>query len=133
MEFESVLISAALALAVLPLLLVALASWKNAALAALLVFGVALPVVTLARHEYLSPTAIDPDVLDRPTVAPHDDYVSSSRCRSCHPAEYASWDHSYHQSMTQEAVEGAVVGNFDDVTLTTMHEVDSNQQGSIRQ
>jgi hypothetical protein len=117
MEFESVLISAALALAVLPLLMVALASWKNAALAALLVFGVALPVVTLARQEYLSPTAIDPDVIDRPTVAPHDDYVSSSRCRSCHPAEYASWDQSYHQSMTQEAVAGVVVGNFDDVTL----------------
>ena len=103
MEFESILIAAALTIAVFPLLHAALASFPRAAIAAALVFGVALPMVTFARQAYHSPSAIDPEVLDRPTIAPHDDYVSSSRCRSCHPSQYASWDHSYHQSMTQEA------------------------------
>ncbi len=118
MESEPILISAALALAMFPLLVIALTGVRRAAIATVLVFGVSLPVVTFARQAYLSPSAIDPAVLDRPTVAPHQDYVSSSRCRSCHPSEYASWDHSYHQSMTQEAVVGSVAGNFDDVTLT---------------
>ncbi len=118
MEFEPILISTALALAMFPLLVIGLTGAGRAAIATVLVFGVSLPVVTFARQAYLSPTAIDPAVLDRPTVAPHQDYVSSSRCRSCHPSEYASWDHSYHQSMTQEAVVGSVAGKFDDVTLT---------------
>ncbi len=30
-------------------------------------------------------------------------YATSASCRSCHPAEYQSWHHSYHRSMTQRA------------------------------
>jgi hypothetical protein len=35
-------------------------------------------------------------------------FASSSACRSCHPAEYASWHASYHRSMTQSASASAV-------------------------
>ena len=35
-------------------------------------------------------------------------FASSSACRSCHPAEYASWHASYHRSMTQSATTSAV-------------------------
>jgi predicted CXXCH cytochrome family protein len=31
------------------------------------------------------------------------DFVTSSACRSCHPAEYASWHASFHRTMTQLA------------------------------
>jgi predicted CXXCH cytochrome family protein len=36
-------------------------------------------------------------------VQTRDGYVSSSACRSCHPAEWQSWHQSYHRSMTQAA------------------------------
>jgi len=118
MNLETIAISAALALALFPLLRVALSTAPRAAVASAVAFGLSLPVVTIARQAYLAPSAIDPQVLDRPTVEPHDDYLTSTTCRSCHPSQYASWDHSYHQSMTQEAGADAVLGSFDDVVLT---------------
>jgi predicted CXXCH cytochrome family protein len=36
-------------------------------------------------------------------VAPHDGYVASGACRSCHPAQWQSWHQSYHRSMTEAA------------------------------
>src|SRR6185503_12558654 len=30
-------------------------------------------------------------------------YVRSDTCRSCHPAEYASWRQTFHRTMTQHA------------------------------
>ena len=44
-------------------------------------------------------------------------YVSSSKCRSCHPSEYSSWYHTYHRTMTLAALPESVVGNLDKVNL----------------
>jgi predicted CXXCH cytochrome family protein len=44
-------------------------------------------------------------------------YVSSDACRSCHPAEYASWHRSYHRTMTQIATPETVKAPFDGQTL----------------
>jgi hypothetical protein len=41
-------------------------------------------------------------------LQPHDGYVSSGACRSCHPAEWQSWHQSYHRSMTEAAGSGTV-------------------------
>jgi len=47
-----------------------------------------------------------------------DGFVGSGACRSCHPAQHASWRVSFHRTMTQRALPGNVVGDFDDVSLT---------------
>lgn len=49
---------------------------------------------------------------DRP-----DGYVSSDKCQSCHPDQYASWHQSYHRTMTQTASSQTVVGDFNNVRL----------------
>ena len=50
-------------------------------------------------------------------LEPEHGYVGSQSCRSCHPNEHASWDASYHQSMTQPATAESVLAPFDGVTL----------------
>ncbi|MCB9753736.1 MAG: hypothetical protein H6713_27660 [Myxococcales bacterium] len=36
-------------------------------------------------------------------------YAGSASCRSCHPAEHASWHASYHRTMTQRATPDALI------------------------
>lgn len=45
-------------------------------------------------------------------------YAGSKECRECHEKEYGSWHQSYHRSMTQLPVPGAVLGDFNGVVLT---------------
>ena len=52
-----------------------------------------------------------------PRQGREDDYVSSTKCQSCHPSEYESWHRSFHRTMTQFAHSESVVGNFNNVTL----------------
>ena len=40
-------------------------------------------------------------------------YVSSQACRTCHPAEYASWHSTYHRSMTQTPAPGNVLAEIE--------------------
>jgi len=72
-------------------------------------------VLTLALRERPVPEA---DVINRPIEVAADGYVSSSKCRACHPHEHATWHDSYHRTMTQKAHGQAVIGDFDDVTLS---------------
>ena len=37
-------------------------------------------------------------------------YSTSNGCRACHPHEHATWKHSYHSTMTQEATRSTVLG-----------------------
>ena len=55
------------------------------------------------------------EILPRPRT--EGGYVSSDKCQSCHPSQYASWHHSYHRTMTQVATPQSVVGDFEGVTL----------------
>ncbi len=55
--------------------------------------------------------------VDRPIERIEGEFVSSSKCRACHPREYATWYASYHRSMTQEARPENVVASFQDVDL----------------
>ncbi|HYP87338.1 MAG TPA: multiheme c-type cytochrome, partial [Polyangiaceae bacterium] len=43
-----------------------------------------------------------------PVAIGRDGFATSKACRSCHPAEYASWHQSYHRRMTQSATTEAV-------------------------
>lgn len=46
--------------------------------------------------------------------APH---ATSEQCRRCHPSHYESWARSFHRTMTQEASESAVLGDFAGATF----------------
>ncbi|MCK5942025.1 MAG: C cytochrome precursor, partial [Planctomycetes bacterium] len=72
-------------------------------------------VATFVMRERALPEA---EVAGRPIEVPKDGYVTSSKCRSCHPHEHDTWHDSYHRTMTQRAHAQAVIGDFDDVTLT---------------
>ena len=54
----------------------------------------------------------------RPMQVEEDGYVSSRRCKACHPSQYASWYGSYHRTMTQVATPDAVRADFDGVTVS---------------
>ncbi len=46
-----------------------------------------------------------------------DGYVSSQKCRACHPNEYATWHQTFHRTMTQFASFQSVRGDFENVHL----------------
>lgn len=48
-------------------------------------------------------------------LGPRGDYVGSGACRSCHPAEWQSWHHSYHRSMTEAATPASVRAPWEQV------------------
>jgi hypothetical protein len=45
-------------------------------------------------------------------------YVGSSSCRACHPHEHATWQQSYHRTMTQRTAPHTVLADWDGVVLT---------------
>lgn len=45
------------------------------------------------------------------------EYRQSPRCDKCHADHVASWNRTFHRTMTQEASPATVLGDFDDVTL----------------
>jgi predicted CXXCH cytochrome family protein len=44
-------------------------------------------------------------------------YTGSRSCVGCHPVHYRTWYTTFHRTMTQEATESAVLGDFNDTTL----------------
>jgi len=44
-------------------------------------------------------------------------YVGSSECRRCHENHWESWQRTFHRTMTQQASEGTVLGDFGDADL----------------
>lgn len=80
--------------------------------------GVGLFLYGTGSFPLVSPSPIDPGSAARmPAEVSGGDYVSSDTCRSCHPGEYASWQTSYHRSMTRVADRTSVEGDFDGVVL----------------
>jgi hypothetical protein len=48
----------------------------------------------------------------RPQEVSEDGYVSSKKCRACHPDQYASWAYSFHRRMTQPMTDETVTAPF---------------------
>ncbi|MCZ7687490.1 MAG: ammonia-forming cytochrome c nitrite reductase subunit c552 [Sandaracinaceae bacterium] len=44
-------------------------------------------------------------------------HAGSGECRRCHPSHYESWARTFHRTMTQEATDTAVLGDFDGASL----------------
>ncbi len=53
----------------------------------------------------------------RPLVADGNGYVGSASCRSCHPAQHASWRESFHATMTQVANRANMAARFEQLEL----------------
>ena len=54
----------------------------------------------------------EPQITGRPIRSAGDDFATSKTCKACHPHKYATWDASYHQSMTQVASPATILGRF---------------------
>ena len=76
-----------------------------------------LGLVTLAATFSLSLNQVWTEI-HAPRNLAEGTYAQSPQCVNCHPAEYASWYATYHRTMTQVANNTAVVGNFNNATLT---------------
>lgn len=68
--------------------------------------------------EHRDPVSIPAPVVDRPIEWNQRGYVGSDTCLSCHPHEHATWQASYHRSMTRIATPDTVIGDFNNVELT---------------
>ncbi len=55
-----------------------------------------------------------------PRVAKVPTYAGSEECKSCHEKQHVSWFQSYHRTMTQLPIPGAVQADFNNVTLTNL-------------
>ncbi len=53
----------------------------------------------------------------RPWIHREDRYVGSQQCRSCHPDQHASWEATFHRTMTQRPEGATVRGAFDGRTV----------------
>ncbi len=61
------------------------------------------------------PTRIDPS---GGLLARGGEYIGADACRACHPEQHASWDATFHSSMTQLPTRESVRGRFDGVAVT---------------
>ena len=77
-----------------------LLAWREGPRVYLVLLGLVLGTATVVAASR-PPRVDEADVQGRPARLPVDGYAGSSACRSCHPAEYASWRASYHRTMTQ--------------------------------
>ncbi|MCA9659610.1 MAG: hypothetical protein KC486_14800 [Myxococcales bacterium] len=107
MLFEALLLTLAVALAAIPLA----RARPGGPLVALVACCVALAWGLAVRHERPPPPNMPVEVRDG-------GYVSSDRCRACHPSEYASWHRTFHRTMTQRATPEAFAADFDGVEVT---------------
>ncbi|QDT09968.1 multiheme c-type cytochrome [Planctomycetes bacterium K23_9] len=68
----------------------------------------------------------------RPVERPTHGYVGSDVCRECHTQQHSTWEHSYHRTMTQAATPESVLGNFDDVAVTSSNRLyEFTRQGEV--
>lgn len=63
-------------------------------------------------------TPSDTAYAERPLETRSLGYISSDACRACHPAEYASWQYSYHRTMTQVVTPETMLADWDGTELT---------------
>ncbi len=76
--------------------------------------AVALGATWRTPHAASGPEA---RIENRPIAIEGDGYVSSDKCRSCHPHHHATWHASHHRTMTQVPSEDSVIADFDDQIL----------------
>lgn len=83
----------------------------------LALLAVLLPAGGLAAGFLLAPGIYEED-LATPFVHREAAWTGSTTCQSCHPDQFASWDRTFHSTMTQEATPKSVVGAFNGENVT---------------
>ncbi len=118
MWFEFVVLIFALSSGLLPLFL---GRWRQARIVWIgsLTLAMMTVVVGLWSSRQYSAQITESKVAYRPIEVAQsgDEYVSSDRCRACHPRQYDTWFTSYHRTMTQKATPDAILGDIDNVTV----------------
>lgn len=66
---------------------------------------------------------------NRPLPERTDGYVSSQACQSCHPDQHATWDDSYHSSMTTQPSEETVLAPFRGEVLSYGYDYTPHRRG----
>jgi hypothetical protein len=74
-------------------------------------------VVAIATLVWFTRDRRDTPRFPVPVQGPVGEFVGSSACQTCHPAQHSSWHDSYHRTMTQVANESSVIGDFNSVHL----------------
>ena len=68
---------------------------------------------TVAKPEIEKIIKVD----NRPIAVESDGYVSSDKCRACHPHHYDTWHASHHRTMTQVPSKDSVIADFNNYTI----------------
>jgi len=110
MNIETILFALMLAVALVPLLVVR--RWRKFQV---LIIGAAVVWIAVSGWSSINPRNTwlpEEQITNRPIQVPDEGYVTSTTCRSCHPSQYATWDASFHQSMTQVVTPETMLGRF---------------------
>ncbi|MEE2674456.1 MAG: C cytochrome precursor [Myxococcota bacterium] len=111
MDSESIVVGLVAGLAILPSL-----RWVRHRIARFLVLILVLCAASFATASWraASPAPLrEHEVQTRPIRVLSDGYVGVDSCVACHPSQHASWQASYHRTMTQVASEATVLAPFD--------------------
>src|SRR5262245_8031954 len=60
-------------------------------------------------------------IATRPIRVQDDGFVSSEPCRACHPAQYKTWQTSFHRTRPQVATPDTVRSTFDGTIVDAVH------------
>ena len=118
MDSESIAVVALFALGLAPLLILARRARSRGEALILLAGGIGVAVAALGLRLQTRPQApATAPPADIPVEVLKDGYVSSQKCRACHPQQYDTWHGSYHRTMTQIATPQTVRGDFNRRTV----------------
>lgn len=53
----------------------------------------------------------------KPLLKLEGEYIGSSKCQTCHPKKYDSWQLTYHSKMTQAPTQASILGEFDGAVI----------------
>ena len=110
---EVLLIASFFVLGLLPVLAGCYRTRQRAIITAVILFLMVSAVATAWRGDHAEVSPVE----NRPVEVLSDGYVTSESCQACHPQSYATWQATYHRTMTQVAAPDTVEGDFDDVDL----------------
>ena len=57
------------------------------------------------------------EITNRPVAIEQNGYISSQKCRACHPHHHETWHSSHHRTMTQVPTSDSVIADFDNKVI----------------
>src|SRR5687767_15997025 len=72
--------------------------------------GIVIVTAVVSAVHRPAPASLAPE---RPRTDASPSFVGSNACRTCHPAEHASFSRTFHRTMTQDALPRNVLATMD--------------------